>query len=608
MFEFSYTNFPGFLLAFIPALINIGLVLYILFSFPRTRLVHVFTVLTLCAGLWQLNDALARISTSATMTDFWDCILSAGWILVGPLCLHFSLLYTKKIRADNSLAFLCSLYIPAFIFMGLYQTHIYAHDFQHRPLWGWVNYHDKDLWDIMMIYWISALVLSSCIIMFLYAYQVRQDKMLGPQALLISMGIAIPTISGVISQVVFPTILRIPSVPITSSFLSVLSIATVIAFKRYRLFTISELITNDILLDKLPVAVLSISDSGDITYVNQFAADMFRIDRRNLRLYKFDEMLSHSEEQYSSVFQHSYRSALKGENVYDAETTFVVGGKTVNIVISASPIVNNYRVRGALLCIRDISALKHSEHSLQQKNVELQQKNAKLEEYAFIASHDLREPLRKIITFSGMIKNTEKDHLSPKAQSYFERISGTAERMQSMVDDLLSLSIISEQNALELNSLDIILREVLQDLEIQIKEKNATVSFDPLPAMHVNPLQIKQLFQNLILNSLKFSREGVPPVIRITAAQIPKEEARRHSLLPNENYYKITYSDNGIGFEEEYAEKIFQMFQRLHGKAEYEGTGIGLAICKKIVENHHGVITASGKVNEGAVFNIILPC
>jgi signal transduction histidine kinase len=181
------------------------------------------------------------------------------------------------------------------------------------------------------------------------------------------------------------------------------------------------------------------------------------------------------------------------------------------------------------------------------------------------------------------------------------------QRMQIMINYLLSISMISGNNEFEAHSLQQILNETLQTLEYKIEQKNAVIKADTLPDANIIPSQFRQLFQNLLSNSLKFVRDDVQPVVTIKCSYLKPYQVSHYQLGPAEKYLKLEFSDNGIGFENEFAGKIFAIFQRLHGRSEYEGSGIGLAICKKIVEHHGGVIYAAGVPGQGATFTIILP-
>jgi PAS domain S-box-containing protein len=265
------------------------------------------------------------------------------------------------------------------------------------------------------------------------------------------------------------------------------------------------------------------------------------------------------------------------------------------------------RVEQVLNISVDITAQVEAEQALQQRNIQLQQSNSSLEDYAYVASHDLKEPLRKIATFSDRLLITQKDQLTEDGQNYLTKIIDSSKRMQAMISDLLAVSTISGNKSFEEYSLQNALQEAIQTLEHKIEEKNVKIEASDLPAARVVPSQLRQLFQNLISNSLKFAKKDIQPQIKVTASYIKPGELNNTDVAKASRYIKISFSDNGIGFDNSYSEKIFSIFQRLHGRTEYEGTGIGLAICRKVAENHGGTIYAEGKPGEGAKFTIILP-
>ena len=262
------------------------------------------------------------------------------------------------------------------------------------------------------------------------------------------------------------------------------------------------------------------------------------------------------------------------------------------------------QVLGAAL---DISKRKEMERSLLQNTYQLQQSNASLEEFAYVASHDLKEPLRKISTFGDRIIQSQQERLNDDGKIYLKKIIDASQRMQTMISDLLSISMITGDRSFQPFSLQTVVEEVKQTLEFKIEKNNAIIEASGLPVANIVPSQFRQLFQNLLSNSLKFTRDDVQPHIRINWAYVGPDEIDKVQSNKANQYLKLDIIDNGIGFEDEYAGKIFQIFQRLHGRSEYEGTGIGLAICKKIVEHHGGTIYAHGYLGQGSIFTIILP-
>ena len=242
-----------------------------------------------------------------------------------------------------------------------------------------------------------------------------------------------------------------------------------------------------------------------------------------------------------------------------------------------------------------LSALEDNNSTLLEKNKELERMNNELQSFSYIASHDLQEPLRKIQTFSDRILEREHDLLSVEGKDYFRRMQNAAKRMQELINDLLTYSRTStDEKLFKPTDLNEIINRVKADLKEEINHKNAVIEVSGLTTLSVIPYQMGQLFQNLISNSLKFSFPDKAPHISITGST-------------EGQMFRILVKDNGIGFEDIYKDRIFEVFQRLHGKMEYNGTGIGLAIVKKIVENHKGSIIASGKLGEGSTFEILIP-
>lgn len=263
----------------------------------------------------------------------------------------------------------------------------------------------------------------------------------------------------------------------------------------------------------------------------------------------------------------------------------------------------------------DLTAKKEADDALKEKGIELELKNSELlktndelKSFTYISSHDLQEPLRKIQTFASLLLENEFSNLSNKGKEQFKRMQKSAERMQTLISDLLAYSRTNTSDRVfeDIELLEII-HEVENDLAEELQEKKAQIIKEGSCQIKLIPFQFRQLLQNLITNSLKFSSPDRMPVIKISCEINPKNALGNQFLNPEKNYFHITISDNGIGFDQQFSEKIFELFQRLHSKAEYEGTGIGLAIVKKIVDNHGGYIFATSARDKGARFDIYLP-
>jgi PAS domain S-box-containing protein len=297
----------------------------------------------------------------------------------------------------------------------------------------------------------------------------------------------------------------------------------------------------------------------------------------------------------------------------------------IRFVLSRGEVIVNEKgeVVKMIGTVQDITDQKNTEQELLLKSQRLEASNIELQKFASIASHDLREPLRKILTFGSMLEKEHRGLLSERGEMYLQKITGASLRMQKLIDDILDFSRLTVNNQqfsrLRLND---VVTQVLGDMEVAISKSGAEITVDMLPEIDGNASQLGQLFQNLIANGIKFRRPGQVPRIKIEGgilwpAELPdaflKNSNYRFSVVGNpeyatsERFCRLTIADNGVGFDETYLDRIFLIFQRLHDKSEYEGTGIGLAVCKKVADMHNGYITATSKQGEGATFIIILP-
>ncbi|MEJ7830870.1 MAG: ATP-binding protein [Segetibacter sp.] len=263
-----------------------------------------------------------------------------------------------------------------------------------------------------------------------------------------------------------------------------------------------------------------------------------------------------------------------------------------------------------LVTFSDYTKLKQLQQQLEASVKELKGSNDRLKEFAYVASHDLQEPLRKITTFGNLLVHSHAANLGEDGKRLIERMHSATVRMQVLINDLLNYSQINTRT-INLQKVDLnkVVQGVIADLDNSIHESNAIIEIEELPVLHADEVQLRQLFQNLFSNAIKFKRPEISPHITITAKHITGQEAGcnvSQDDLPNE-FHEIIVSDNGIGFEQQYAKQIFQVFQRLHGRSDYPGTGIGLAIVQKVAENHKGYVYAKSEPGKGASFHVLLP-
>lgn len=337
------------------------------------------------------------------------------------------------------------------------------------------------------------------------------------------------------------------------------------------------------------------------------------------RIYEVEQSVGDVNRQYAGSFVHPDDKEWVGKTMADALATngemniefrIITAKKNVKIIHSLGRLVKNdagepIKFIGSL---RDVTHQRNIAEDLKNKVEMLYNSNKELEEFAYVASHDMQEPLRKITTFSSRLMEKYRDVLTGDGALYLSRMTASAENMRMLINDLLEFSRISNaQQPFSEVDLNVVARQVKMDLELVVEETGTHIKAGMLPVLDAIPTQMKQLLTNIVSNAIKFRKQGVSPVITIEATEANLITKAKHELQKDEVYYKIEISDNGIGFEEEYAGRIFNVFQRLHGKSEYPGSGIGLAICKKILEHHNGVIYAESMPGVGSKFVFIIP-
>ena len=389
--------------------------------------------------------------------------------------------------------------------------------------------------------------------------------------------------------------------------------------------------TTQAILESVGDLLVVVDDDGIIEMVNDSAVSMLGYEKEEF-IGEHIKMLTKKE---TFLTDDEFSRMVGNRYLLGVEKDFVCKNGTILKVSISSSLRKDHKV-GAVIIAKDITqrienelklrsyatdlersnrAIMAAREEIEKSNNKLRQSNRELEDFAYVASHDLQEPLRKVQAFGDRLEKKFSEKLGDEGKDYIDRMRNAAGRMQTLINDLLTFSrIATKSRPFETTNITKIAEGVVSDLEVKIEETKAKVEIENLPIIDADPLQMRQLFQNLIGNALKFQRPGETPHIKISS-DISNDKTASFKINgvdysthdSGKKLCKIIVQDNGIGFEEKYLHKIFTVFQRLHGRETYEGSGIGLSVCRKIVERHNGEITAHSQPEKGSTFFVTLP-
>lgn len=365
--------------------------------------------------------------------------------------------------------------------------------------------------------------------------------------------------------------------------------------------------TYRVIIEKMTEGAVTLNKDGLILYCNSQFANLVGVQLSSVIGMHFDQFI---DSEYLGQFREFFNQCWQGD--CKGEILLAAGESRTPVQLSVSTLELDEGISLSII-LTDLTAQKKTQMELKQSNEELEKTNRALEssnndlqQFASVASHDLQEPLRKIQIFSNLMKERQSD-LTPETRKYLEKIIHSSRRMKSLIIDILNYSSLSAVDVTpQCIDLKEMINELLIDFELIIQEKNAMVNIGELACVEVNKGQIRQVLQNIISNALKFSNPNRQPAINIRGRHLAEKsfESKEQADGP---YFEVSIRDNGIGFDEKYATNIFTLFERLNSKDDYEGTGIGLAVAKKIIDKHNGLIAAHSNKGDGAEFLIILP-
>jgi PAS domain S-box-containing protein len=567
-------------------------------SNKKETLNRVFAVSGLAAAYLLFYYFMCLQAESASTAYVW-MKLGSFWFFVISCYFHFVLVFTERKKLlKNALTYVL-LYAPALFFALVNLTTDTFIGERYRYDWGGYSAYEMPQhpsWlHYVMVAWVIAMAAAGFALCLQY-HIARKDRLVQKKSAIVLFSFTLPFLLTVVEE-----ILILAQVKIRIPIIDVVSIVWLNAWMgyaiwKYDLFKIDPVKAAENIIATMPDTLVLVDRNGAIAGVNRSLLAMLDVAEQDLVGQPVSRLFA--MESTSVAGGGIGERLLPGMEAENREAWLLTkDGRKIPVLLSVSAV----RQRGiniGLVCVaKDITERKVAEELLLEANTRLQQSNRELQEFAHVASHDLQEPLRKIGIFGERLLETYRQAPEKEGRDHLEKIMDAAARMQRLINALLAYARVTvTSGAAERVDLAPVVREVLSDLEARIEEEAALVECGSLPAVFADPTQLRQLFQNLIGNALKFHQPGIPPHVRIYARDGVREGA-----------HTVVVEDEGIGIEAQYHDKIFGVFERLHGKDRYDGNGIGLAVCKKIMERTGGTIRVESQPGEGTKFIVSWP-
>ncbi len=568
--------------------------IFVLIRERASRIAVMYFFFTVPISIWLTAFGADYASIHASQAFWWSKVSHVGVIFIPTAA--FTLTVTIIQRTHHFRRFMVICFVLSFLFcIGHISTNLFFIGLNHY-FWGYYPQYGP-VGFLFFAYFFGVMIT----ILYLYwveyrnSANVRHKKRL--KGFLLAFGI------GYFGAFDFIAAFGIPLYPFGYVPIFIFLVIQAYVIMRYRLVDITPELAAGRILETMQGAVIVVDLEGKMRVVNRAACAVLGQQKSDL----LDTDLSSIIELPAELRDY--------HNVHDSVTHnhemvwFNKDRQQVDISIAASLLrdKDNFPI-GIVYAAHDITQRKKAREKLKKTLMELGRSNQELEQFAYVASHDLQEPLRKVMAFGDRLKEKYGPILGDQGKDYLERIQNATTRMQALISDLLIYSrVTTKAQSFAPVDLNAVVRDVLSDLEVRIQQTGGRVEAGDFITIDADPLQMRQLFQNLMGNALKFHKKKETPVVKVIGAFVHASGTKTDAGVPNNHLYQITVEDNGIGFDEKHADRMFGMFQRLHGRSEYEGSGVGLAICKKIVECHGGAIVARSVPEQGAVFTVTLP-
>jgi PAS domain S-box-containing protein len=560
---------------------------------PKEKLQITFLLYTMVAAALSFTESRVIYAETAERAFFWVQFNNI-WPLIVVLQLNFIIVYTKSAKFVKNRLFIIILYLSGLVALYIINLTDLTIDTVIAHEWGWQrNTIYLDNVKIILTIWVSLISLLS---LFLIIQDFRNSTTVEERkkTAIVGSGMLIQSIFLILAEGILPAF-GIKTILPSSSPMLITSILFAVGILRYRLFLFTVTSTADTIIETISDFLFLFDLNGKIHAVNRAACDALGYSKKELLNINIDQILIH-EKKDTTVYGFLTKSFDFNKNITSRELFLKSkSGRHIPIASSASLAVDKYRQSMVtVLACRDISKEKQNEQQISNLISELTRSNAELEQFAYIASHDLQEPLRMVTSYLQLLKRRNTNKLDAESHDFIQFTIDGANRMKHLIEGLLAYSRVgSEKRSFHKVDISLVIDSTLNNLKVLIGEKKAKIVYENMPVIVGDKGQLSQLIQNLIGNSLKFSGKH-DPEIKVTAENTPE-------------HWLFQVQDNGIGIASKHKDRVFNIFERLHSREEYAGTGIGLAVCKKIVERHGGKIWIESELGEGTIFFFTIP-
>lgn len=589
VFDFTSEHWTAALLSAIPALLNIGIFIYLCWKVPDYRISKLLTLFVLALAIWQISDTMLRFCQTEKTAQIWFCALSIGALYTTQIGLHFVMHYTGRSALAEKKWFQFLLYGPSVVFYIIEIAYRDQQHFHHFNFWGQVFLIEHiDIWSVRY-YWTAFTGLVTLYLLIRYIFKIKHQARLFKQAVIIGCGYLIPVLVGVATEIILPAFSCTVAIPITTTFLTCFSFATILALSKYKLFRVDESLKIPTLLEAYTEMLIVVSRDGRILYMNEYGADLIKKNPRQLKGVKLQDFFPEQDIVSKQIIEPVFR----GEKLLNYPMKIITTtGEILTVNLSAKSFDDERSDAKALILAQNISAQIIAEQKLREREDELTEKTNELNTFFYRATHDLKGPSASI---TGLVTLAKKEKLDPVAGLFIEKIGKSANQLESILLELIRMIHIREA---KITPVEIDLNKLICDIIQPLKEMQFAPEFQVFVDSQLNFYSDKGLMYsilyNLISNSAKYQKIPQPDTSYV-----------RVEITGNAKAIQIVIRDNGIGIPKELHKEVFKIFFR--GVEYSKGSGLGLYIVKNAVIKLGGTINLESDPETGTVFTIVLP-